>query len=76
LRKAIAPSRDDLVIAVECLFTWSWLAALDAQEGLPVVLGHARSRKAIHGGKTTNDKIDSQQIAVRLRGGRLPQAYV
>jgi transposase len=32
--------------------------------------------KAIHGGKATNDKIDAQNIAVLLRGGMLPQAYV
>ena len=32
--------------------------------------------KAIHGGKANNDQIDSQKIAVVLRGGRLPQAYV
>jgi transposase len=32
--------------------------------------------KAIHGGKATNDKIDAHKIAVLLRGGMLPQAYV
>jgi transposase len=32
--------------------------------------------KAIHGGKAKNDKIDAHQIAVLLRGGMLPQAYV
>src|SRR4029450_5015223 len=76
LLKAIAPYRDDMVIAVECIFTWYWLAHLCAQEGLPLVLGHALSMKAIHGGKAKNDTIDSQKIAVLLRGGMLPQAYV
>jgi transposase len=76
LLKAIAPYRDDIVSAVECIFTWYWLADLCAQEGLPFVLGHALSMKAIHGGKAKNDKIDSQKIAVLLRGGMLPQAYV
>jgi transposase len=76
LLKAIAPYRDNMVIAVECIFTWYWLADLCAQEGLPFVLGHALSMKAIHGGKAKNDKIDSQKIAVLLRGGMLPQAYV
>jgi transposase len=76
LLKAIAPSRDDMVIAVECLFTWYWLADLCAQEGLPFVLGHALYMKAIPGGKTKNDTIDAQQIAVLLRGGMLPQASV
>src|SRR5215813_3355672 len=32
--------------------------------------------QTIHGGKAKNDKIDSQKIAVLLRGGMLPQAYV
>ena len=76
LLKAIAPYRDDMVIAVECIFTWYWLADLCAQEGLPFVLGHALSMKALHGDQTINDKLDSQKIAVRLRGGLLPQAYV
>jgi transposase len=74
--KAIAPYREDLVVAVECIFTWYWLADLCAQEQIPFVLGHALYMKAIHGGKAKNDKIDSQKIAVLLRGGMLPQAYV
>src|SRR5437763_17166494 len=76
LLKAIAPYRDGIVIAVECIFTWYWLADLCAQEGLPFVLGHALYMKAIHGGKAKNDKIDSQKIAVLLRGGMLPQASI
>jgi hypothetical protein len=28
--------------------------------------------KAIHGGKSKNDKIDSRKIAQLLRGGNLP----
>jgi len=74
--KAVAPYRDGLVVAVECIFTWYWLADLCAREGIPFVLGHALYMKAIHGGKAKNEKIDSQNIAVLLRGGRLPQAYV
>lgn len=74
--KAVAPYRTDLVVCVECIFTWYWLADLCAQEQIPFVLGHALSMKAIHGGKAKNDKIDAQKIAVLLRGGMLPQAYV
>src|SRR5918993_645684 len=74
--KAVAPYRDGLVVAVECIFTWYWLADLCTQEGIPFVLGHALYMKAIHGGKAKNDKIDSHKIAVLLRGGMLPQAYV
>ena len=32
--------------------------------------------KAIHGGKAKNDKLDAHKIAVLLRGGMFPQAYV
>src|SRR5881398_2335524 len=74
--KAIAPFRDQIVVAVECIFTWYWLADLCAREGIAFVLGHALYMKAIHGGKAKNDKIDAQKIAVLLRGGMLPQAYV
>jgi transposase len=74
--KAVAPYRDGLVVGVECLFTWYWLADLCAREGIPFVLGPALYMKAIHGGKAKNDKIDAQKIAVLLRGGMLPQAYV
>jgi transposase len=74
--RVIAPYRDDLVVAVECIFTWYWLADLCARECIRFVLGHALYMKAIHGGKAKNDKIDSHKIAVLLRGGMLPQAYV
>ena len=52
--KAIAPYRRDLVVAVECMFTWYWLADLCVQQGLTFVLGHAQYMKAIHGGKAKN----------------------
>src|ERR671918_392649 len=74
--KVIAPYREGLVVAVECMFTWYWLADLCTHEGIPFVLGHALYMKAIHGGKAKNDKIDAHKIAVLLRGGMLPQAYV
>jgi transposase len=74
--EAVEPYRDDLVVAVECIFTWYWLADLCAEQGIPFVLGHALYMKAIHGGKAKNDKIDSHKIATLLRGGMLPRAYV
>ena len=73
--EAIAPYREDLVVAVECIFTWYWLADLCAKEGISFVLGHALYMKAIHGGKAKNDRIDALKIATLLRGGTLPQAY-
>jgi transposase len=74
--KTVAPYREDLVVCVECIFTWYWLADLCAREEIAFVLGHALYMKAIHGGKAKNDKIDAHKIAVLLRGGMLPQAYV
>ena len=74
--KAIAPYREDMAVAVECIFTWYWLADLCARENIAFVLGHALYMKAIHGGKAKNDKIDAHKIAVLLRGGMLPMAYV
>ena len=76
LLKAIAPDHDQLVIAAECLLTWSWRADLCAEHSIPVVLGPALYMKAIHGGKAKHDTIDAHKIAVLLRGGMLPQAYV
>ena len=72
----IEPYREDLVVAVECMFTWYWLADLCEDQNIPFVLGHALYMKAIHGGKAKNDKIDSHKIATLLRGGMFPQAYV
>ena len=74
--KAIAFYREDIAVAVECIFTWYWLADLCSKEQIPFVLGHALYMKAIHGGKAKNDKIDAHKIAVLLRGGMLPMAYV
>jgi hypothetical protein len=74
--KAVAPSREGLVVAVACMFTWYWLADLCAPEGMPFGLGHALSMTAIPGGKAKNDTIDSHQSAALLRGGMLPEAYV
>jgi transposase len=71
---AIAPDREDLVVAVEGLVTGYGLADLCTPEGLPFIWGPALSMKAIHGGQATHDTIDAQKIAGRLRGGMLPQA--
>jgi len=72
----IEPYREDIVVGVECIFMWYWLADLCAREKIAFVLGHALYMKAIHGGKSKNDKIDSKKIAALLRGGTLPISYV
>ena len=37
----IAPYREDLAVAAECMFTWYWLADLCERERIVFVLGHA-----------------------------------
>ncbi len=68
--------REDIVVAVECMFAWYWLSDLCRKENIPFVLGHALYMKAIHGGKAKNDRIDAHKIAALLRGGMIPTAYV
>ena len=66
--KAVEPFRKGLVVGVECMFAWYWLADLCEDQGIPFVLGHALYMKAIHGGKAKNDRIDAGKIAGLLRG--------
>ena len=49
--KVIEPFREGMVVAVECMFTWYWIADLCNDHEIPFVLGHALYMKAIHGGK-------------------------
>ncbi|MCQ2966906.1 MAG: IS110 family transposase [Alphaproteobacteria bacterium] len=65
----------DIVVGVECIFTWYWVADFCVENGIDFALGHALYMKAIHGGKTKSDKIDSEKIANMLRGGMFPIAY-
>ena len=76
LASVIKPYRADIVIGVECMFSWYWVADWCEEQALPFVLGHALYMKAIHGGKAKNDRIDSHKIATLLRGGMFPLAYV
>jgi transposase len=71
----IFPYIEDIVIGVECVFCWYWVSDLCAGHNIPFILGHALYMKAIHGGKTKNDKIDSFKIASLIRGGNFPIAY-
>jgi hypothetical protein len=53
----------DFVLACESTFNWYWLADWCADNGIRLLLGHALYMKAIDGGKTKNDAIDSEKIA-------------
>lgn len=66
---AIAPYRDDLVVCAECMFSCYWLADCCAGEHIPFILGHALYMRAIRGGKSKNDKIDSQKTQSLQCGG-------
>jgi len=76
LLKIINPFLPDMALAVECIFTWYWVADFCAENNIPFILGHALYMKAIHGSKTKNDRIDSHKIAALLRAGIIPMAYV
>jgi len=41
LMRVIEPYREDLAIAVECVFVWYWIADLCTRLGVTFVLGHA-----------------------------------
>ncbi len=55
----MAPYLDGLAVAVECMFAWYWLADMCHENGIPFVLGHALYMKAIHQGKSKNDRLDA-----------------
>jgi transposase len=73
---AIKPFREGLVVGVECMFAWYWLADLCCEEQIEFVLGHALYMRAVHGGKSKTDRIDAYKLAMLLRGGMFPVAYV
>src|SRR6266446_1310099 len=75
LLRALEPFRDGLVIGVECMFAWYWVADFCVTHDIAFVLGHALYMKAIHGGKAKNDRIDAGKLARLLRGGNFPTAY-
>lgn len=64
LLSILQPYRHSLVVACESTYAWYWLADLCDQNGIEFILGHALYMKAIHGGKTKNDRIDSHKIAL------------
>jgi hypothetical protein len=59
--KTIAPYREDIVVAVECIFTWYWIADLCQNEG--ICYGVRRNIVALHNRK--HGKIVQQQVFLR-----------
>jgi len=48
LLKLITDYRDDLIIGVECMFSWYWIADFCACHGIEFVLGHAQYNLPAH----------------------------
>jgi len=76
LQKLLEPYLGNIVVGVECMHCWYWVADFCEDIGVDFILGHALYMKAIHGGKAKNDRIDSFKIAKLIRGGNFPLAYV
>ena len=72
----LEPYIGNVIVGVECMHCWYWVSDICEDNGIDFILGHALYMKAIHGGKTKNDKIDSYKIAMLMRGGTFPLAYV
>jgi transposase len=73
--RAVAPFRDGLLVACECMHCWYWLADTCRDQHIAFVLGHAWAMKAVHGCKTKCDRKDAEAIARLLKGGNFPPAY-
>ncbi len=76
LQELLEPYIGNVVVGVECMHCWYWVADFCEDIGVDFILGHALYMKAIHGGKAKNDRIDSFKIANLIRGGNFPLAYV
>jgi transposase len=76
LQTILDPYTGNIVVGVECMHCWYWVADFCEDLSVDFILGHALYMKAIHGGKAKNDRIDSFKIATLMRGGNFPLAYV
>jgi transposase len=75
LLEILTPYIGKIIVGVECMHSWYWVSDCCHDNKIDFILGHAKYMKAIHGGKTKNDKIDSYKIAILMRGGTFPLAY-
>jgi len=60
---------------VESTTGWYWLNDLLGENGIELVLAHAKYLKAISYAKVKTDKVDSQTLAILLRQGLIPRAH-
>ena len=61
---------------VETTTGWYWLADLLRDEGVDLMLAHAKHLKAISYAKVKTDKVDSRTLAELLRAGLIPEAHM
>jgi transposase len=60
---------------VESTANWYWLSDLLKENGIEILLAHARYLKAISYAKVKTDKVDSQTLADLLRMNMIPEAH-
>jgi transposase len=60
---------------VESTTGWYWLNDLLGDNGIELILAHAKYLKAISYAKVKTDKVDSQTLAILLRQGLIPRAH-
>jgi len=75
LLQLLSPYVGKIIVGVECMHCWYWVSDFCEKYQIDFILGHALYMRAIHGGKTKNDRIDSYKIACLMRGGNFPLAY-
>src|SRR5262249_53424930 len=73
--EAVAPFRDGLVVACECVHCWYWLAHACRHEPIAFVPGHAWAMKALPGAKTRCAGKAAEPTPRPPRAGTSPPAY-
>jgi len=63
------------IAVVESTSGWYWLNDLLQENGIELVLAHAKYLKAIAYAKVKTDKVDSQTLATLLRQNLIPRAH-
>ncbi len=60
---------------VESTSNWYWLSDLLKENGIEIILAHAKYLKAISYAKVKTDKVDSYTLASLLRMNMIPEAH-
>jgi transposase len=60
---------------VECTSFWYWLSDWCRDNGIELILAHAKMVKAISYAKVKTDKVDAKTLAELLQADLIPEAY-